>query len=188
MLFYDEPDDFEMKDGELPRSSREPGGDVSLLPTWSEAHASISEDLSQLIGASLNATDAANALDGATVIASLPLTEANCLVYVGLGIDQATGKRLSGLLLGDGASEAAIQDMVRELANVAAGAVKRRLAADGHVFTTGLPIDTELDEFRAPVEPTAQKTSCRSWVMSLPDDASVKVCCEIELRLVRTPA
>jgi CheY-specific phosphatase CheX len=109
-------------------------------------------------------------------------------VYVGLGIDQATGKRLGGLLLGgDDASEEAIHDMVRELANVAAGAVKRRLLADGHVFKTGLPIDTELGEFRAPkAEPIAQKTPCRSWVMSLPDDATVKVCCEIELRLVRT--
>jgi CheY-like chemotaxis protein len=102
----------------------------------------VGADLSQLIG-ELEVVEGwlmVGELRGACVPMSVPSEQAE--LRVSIVVEAKLVRTLAGMLLGDeGAPAAALDDMMREIANTAGGAVKRAALSDKLMVTTGLPVN-----------------------------------------------
>jgi CheY-like chemotaxis protein len=120
-------------------------GAVGELRAWRDAGALVAHELGHLVGEELRATLAPPGGDGrdrrgATI--SMSLARAQVEVQLSLVTTSPGLHRLGTKLLADPSpKEAALDDVLRELANVAGGAVKRAALSESVTLTTGLPFD-----------------------------------------------
>lgn len=117
--------------------------DVARLRAWQDMGAIVANDLAQVLGHPLEVLAGwpkrfGHGVRGAMMGMSLPSDRTD--VRLSLAVDAATAVWLSSALLGDaGADEASVDDVLRELVNTAAGAVKRAAFPEQVVMTTGIP-------------------------------------------------
>jgi hypothetical protein len=143
--------------------------DLRRLTACREMGRIVGEALGQLVGQSLETTEGwspelERELYGATIPMSLATEQSEVRVSIVTDLDSL--RVLAGLLLGDAnAPRAALDDIMREMANTAGGAVKRVALSEDISLTTGLPADDS-------AVPTAGETT-RCWVASL---AEPKLC------------
>ncbi len=117
------------------------GVDLQKLQAWGELGNLVAEDLSQLTGP-LDIREV-EGLEGEQRLGLIPLSRASdeTEMRVSVAVAAESVRALGALLLGDESpSSAAIDDMLRELANTAGGAVKRAALLEHVTATTGLPV------------------------------------------------
>jgi CheY-like chemotaxis protein len=116
--------------------------DLRNIHAFKNMGALVGADLSQLIG-ELEIVEGwlmAGELRGACVPMSVPSEQAE--LRVSIVVEAKLVRTLAGMLLGDESAPAtALDDMMREIANTAGGAVKRAALADKLMVTTGLPVN-----------------------------------------------
>jgi FixJ family two-component response regulator len=126
--------------------------DIRGLRVWQIMGAVVAEDLSQMVGQPLETTKGWPKRFGrdvrcATIPMSLPSDQVELRVSV--VIDAASVNWLGNALLGDPRpADAALDDLLRELANTAGGAVKRAALPENVTFTAGLPISGRAPHFQ----------------------------------------
>lgn len=102
----------------------------------------VGEDLAQVVGA-LEVAEGwliAGELRGAAI--PMSVTSERAEIRVSVVVETRLVKSLAEALLGDGdASSDALEDMLREIANTAGGALKRAAGLENIVVTTGLPVN-----------------------------------------------
>lgn len=111
---------------------------LAKLVAWQKLEEIVTTELSSLLGVEF-ASSATNS--NVVAAAELPLVCAAHRVELtlGIGIDAASKPTFQNLALGGDTSTEALADALRELANTAAGAVKRAALLDGAELTIGLP-------------------------------------------------
>jgi|CZKU01.1.fsa_nt_gi CheY-like chemotaxis protein len=118
--------------------------DIIRLQVWRSIGSIVATTLSEMFGQSLAARDGWPPWpDGALHTATIPMALASDEVELRLSLvaDHATLAWISEVLLGASPAEAAmVGDTLRELTNVAGGALKRAALPENVMFTTGLPI------------------------------------------------
>ena len=107
------------------------------------------------------------------VVMALPSDKAECVI--GIGVDARGASALAAAMLGGDDSPALVADAVGELANAAAGAIKRAALPAGKTMTIGLP------RIIGPLTPPA--TIGRAWQLRFPDGALLT--CLAAMRSVR---
>ncbi len=151
---------------------------VSESGTWRYLAHIVAEDLEPTIGRAmtiraLDGRPPSEGLQGSTI--TLSLVNDSSEVQLSLLVDRGSAAALSGLLLGDEGADAASQgDMLRELANVAAGAFKRFALLDHPVVTIGLPRD------EVGLQPPTAHTN--AWQLDWATDATLVVVAEARTR------
>jgi DNA-binding response OmpR family regulator len=161
------------------------GLDLRRLRAWTDMGAIVAEDLAQMIGVAIEPVEGwprqfEHALRGAAIPMSLPSEQTELRVSV--VVDMPTLAWLSRTLLGNSnVDPSAQEDFLREMANVAGGAVKRAALPDV-TLTTGIPISSH------GLRPTGDGSRC--WTMTLGGDAGyVAIMGEIRRRdNLRIPA
>jgi CheY-like chemotaxis protein len=138
--------------------------DVRRMNAWQRMGAIAGDDLGQAFGQSVEVVEGwPKHFEGKLRGASLCLSLANEQTEVRVSVvgDRAAASWLPKVLFDDSdASEGSIDDIFREMANTAAGAVKRAALIDSVHFTMGLP----KNEFAA--MPQGIATCC--WGLALP--------------------
>lgn len=107
---------------------------------WRDRQRLVYETMLDMIGVQLEPEPAApgRQLDvGGLVAMALPADRAECLV--GIGVDARGATALANAMFGGATSAEMIADAVGELANAAAGAIKRAALPAGKSFSMGLP-------------------------------------------------
>jgi CheY-like chemotaxis protein len=143
--------------------------DLRHLRACREMGAVVAEELGQMLGQSMQVAAgwspqfAENAFS-ATIPLSLASVQTE--IRVSIVIDSASLPALAGALLGDpNAPREALEDIVRELANTAGGAVKRLALTEDVTLTTGLPVNESVSG--------KEDDTTRCWVARL---AQPKLC------------
>jgi CheY-like chemotaxis protein len=109
---------------------------------------------------------------------SMTLAAEQLELCVSIVADSATRRWLGERLLGDSAaSELALDDVMRELANIAGGALKRAAGAEGPVLAAGIPIDGR--------SLPGRDTGARCWTIPLEGSAVLAVIGEVRRRANR---
>jgi CheY-like chemotaxis protein len=132
--------------------------DLDGLRVWREIDSIVATEVGEMLGATLRPEPRS---DGAIQwCGSVPLTLSadHVELLLGVGIAADANERFARDVLGTMAGEAAIGDALREIANVAGGAVKRAALGDGLAMTIGLP--TGDDVFAV--------ASARRWAATTP--------------------
>lgn len=114
--------------------------DGTHLKAWKEVEQVVTADISDMLGQNL--TVDAGKVTPVVMSAEIPLSlPAEQLEFrISVGFDQGARAKLGEVLLGDpSAPDAAMSDVVREIANTAGGAFKRAALSEGIALTTGLP-------------------------------------------------
>jgi CheY-like chemotaxis protein len=108
----------------------------------------VAEEIGQMLGQSMQVTAGwSPEMTEETFCATLPLSLASVQteVRVSIAVDAASLPALAGALLGDpGAPRDALEDIVREMANTAGGAVKRMAQTEDITLTIGLPVNEKV--------------------------------------------
>jgi CheY-like chemotaxis protein len=140
--------------------------DVARLHGWQNLGLTVAEDLGQVVGQTFTVAPGLPASFGAVAhSATIPmsLAEDQLEVRVSVAVDTAGLQWLRGAVLGDpAANEALTDDVLRELANTAGGALKRSALGDSVTLTTGIPFNERL----------ATTPNQNAWTLSLPDVAA----------------
>jgi len=137
--------------------------DITRLNIWKTMGEVVAADLAQMVGDDGPVRAGwpegfGRDLRGATIPMSLPSDQLE--VRVSILADRPVIQWLGGVLLGDPkAEEPAMNDVLRELANTAGGAVKRAALPEGIALTTGIPMN------EAPVPALGERT--KSWMMPI---------------------
>jgi CheY-like chemotaxis protein len=148
-----------------PALDRSAAAVVSGLQAWQNMGALAVNDIVQMVGEPLRVCDRApsgfaGGLRGATI--PMSLASANIEAHVSVVTDENGRHWLGRRLLGEErASEASLDDVLRELANVAGGALKRAALAESVILTTGLPLSNHA------VRLTGHGVRC--WTVTLED-------------------
>jgi CheY-like chemotaxis protein len=127
--------------------------DFTRLRAWQQMGTLVAEDLAQVVGQPLEAIDGwpqrfGSGTRGATILLSLATEQSE--VRVSVVADPPTVSWLGKALLGDtNPSDAALDDVLRELANTAGGAVKRAALPENVTLTTGMPFSDSAAELRS---------------------------------------
>ena len=114
-------------------------------------------------------------------VATIPMVLARDHIELAISIvaDRDACEWLAATLLGDAnANEAAIDDVLRELANVAGGSLKRGVLPEGLVLSTGIPVGGDA-RFADALNAGA---SVRSWCLELDDHVSLTVIADVRAR------
>jgi CheY-like chemotaxis protein len=120
------------------------GGDITHTQSWATVEDGMCGDVGDMLAMPLTPMKATNVLKGAVVGAQLPLSMASesFEVRVAVAADAESARALAAHLFGNpDAPEGDVRDMMREMANIAAGCFKRTSAAEGRMLTTGLPLN-----------------------------------------------
>jgi hypothetical protein len=117
---------------------------VDELRTWRCLGDVVADDLEIMLGRPLTVEEGwpklAEPIRLATISMSLPSEQLE--LCVSLVADTLTRRWLGETLVGDvDAADEILDDLMREMANVAGGALKLAAVAEGAVLTTGLPVD-----------------------------------------------
>jgi CheY-like chemotaxis protein len=124
------------------------GVDIARLDAWNNMGSIVSEDLGRMLGQAIASVDegqneAPASLESmATYGAMIPLSLVTEQVElrVSIVVDVPTASWLASVLLGESNPSAeTIDDILREMANTAGGAVKRAALPEDVTLTTGLP-------------------------------------------------
>jgi CheY-like chemotaxis protein len=148
------------------------GFDAARLDAWQRLGLHVAEDLGQMVGHAVEARRGwpegfSKALRAGSISMALPSERVELRVSV-VADDRAL-RWLGENLLGDAnATVEALDDVLRELANTAGGALKRMAVEESVVLTTGLPSNEAISEPDA----STPATGClSSWVVVLADGA-----------------
>lgn len=115
--------------------------ELTQLLAWREGPAMITQDLTTLLGMPFTFSTGRGVAHDDELVAMLPL----CLpdvdrdIGVYIAIDERSAHTLGEIMFGQPCTAVELRDLVGETANVAAGALKRALSAEGKSVTTGLP-------------------------------------------------
>lgn len=116
--------------------------DLRQLKAFKNMGSIVGEDLTQVFGP-VTVTDGwqmSGEMRGARIPMSIASEQAE--IRVSIVVEAKLLRTLAGLLLGDeNSSDAALEDMLREIANTAGGAVKRAAELENVEITTGLPVN-----------------------------------------------
>ncbi len=112
---------------------------IGRVRIFSEVESIVAQELSELLGASLHQSCCETRSLAHTSVIALTLATDHLQVQLGIGIDEPTANHLTETLLGGDASIEAILDALREMANIAGGAIRRAALDDGMSFAMGLP-------------------------------------------------
>lgn len=113
---------------------------------WDEAPAVVMKDVGDMLQEEMQVVAHGEGLADIAYGAELALTLASeeLELRIAVGVGASSLKQLAGTIFGDpNAPESAQRDIVREMANLAAGAIKRAALDEGAAFTIGLPFDTD---------------------------------------------
>jgi CheY-like chemotaxis protein len=128
----------------------------------------VAEEISQMLGQPLQVTSGWSPdIDSKSLSATIPLSLASVQteVRVTVVIEAKSLPNLAGVLLGDNnAPREALEDIVREIANISGGAVKRLAMTEDVTLTTGLPVSE-------PVIVPKDNDTTRCWVARLAEPA-----------------
>lgn len=125
--------------------------DVSQLQAWENLGTLVAEDLTQITSQTYTVSPGwparfTHGVESATI--PMSLAEDRLEVRISIAVDSLTLSWLREALLGDAAAdEAATDDVLRELANTAGGAVKRAALCENITLTTGLPVNDQAASF-----------------------------------------
>lgn len=123
----------------------------------------VAEEIGQMLGQSMLVTagwSAEMSEDSFSATIPLSLASVQTEVRVSIVIDAASLPNLAGALLGDpNAPRDALEDIVREIANTAGGAVKRLAMTEDVTLTTGLPVNEKVS--------AREDDTMRCWVARL---------------------
>ena len=119
--------------------------DVARLNVWQTLGCIVADDLAQMMGLAVQTSAGWPRRFGRTArAATIPMSLASEQIElrISIAIDEQTAKWLGATLLGNpAAGKAEIDDVLRELANTAGGAVKRAALPENVTLTTGLPVN-----------------------------------------------
>jgi DNA-binding response OmpR family regulator len=157
-----------------------PPSKLTGLRAWEYLGDVVVDDFVSLFGKPLALEErwlkSAASLHVATISMSLPREQLE--LCISIGADPSTRCVLGQHLLGDAdASEDALDDVMRELANVAGGALKRAAIPEGSVLATGIPVEGR--------SLPARENGTRMWAIPLGGDAEVIVVGEVRRRVNR---
>jgi DNA-binding response OmpR family regulator len=131
---------------------------IASLSIWSNVVDVVAGSLGELIGEPFVLDAGSGRLVESASSIPLTLTTEEIQLRIGLGIDLETMAALQATLLGGDTSPDAVADAMREIANTAAGGIKRAGLDNGVEFTIGLPSNTNILACEA-------TTAHRSWTL-----------------------
>ncbi len=162
----------------LPQPERTPASavtDLRKLDAFDDMGRVVSADLEQFFGEVEISEQwlVSGELRGASI--PMSVTTENAEIRVSIVVQAQVIRQLAGILLGnEDATPPELDDMLRELANTAGGAVKRAADKEGVAVTTGLPVND------APGPVHNEMTRC--WTMRLATGGSIGIIGEIHRR------
>lgn len=118
--------------------------DVTGLRALQNLGCAIAEDISQMVGQGISASEGfpegfQEGLAAATI--PMSLADARVEIRVSVVVDDRAARWFKGAVLGNpDAGDDARDDALREFANLAGGALKRRALAENITLTTGIPL------------------------------------------------
>jgi len=119
------------------------GSDLTAQKHWRDARSVVHAALSNMLGCKLNLSAEAAPVSQPAFAASLPLVGAGDAgnLELAIAVSSSTMRELAMVLTGDDAlGRADLEDIVREMSNQAAGAIKRAASEEGISYTLGLPV------------------------------------------------
>ncbi len=128
------------------------------LPMWKDIEQIVGAELGELIGEAFTPDEATCCPVVQASSIPLTLTTEQIQIKIGLGIDDTTMGALQATLLGGDTSPEAVADAMRELANTAGGAIKRKALDGGVEFAIGLPSNANILVFES-------KPAHRAWTL-----------------------
>jgi len=153
---------------------------VELLCSWQNLGDVIADDLESLLGRSLiieeNWPEFGNSLQLAAI--SMTLASEQLELCISIAADARARSWLGENLLGDPAApDEALDDVMREMANISGGALKRAALAEGPVLSTGIPVDgRSLPE---------RDSGARCWTVPVAEGVTIAVIGEVRRRANR---
>lgn len=135
-----------------------------------------------MFGLTCSLKQGSNVLEKTALVMSLPLTlpSEGLEVRVSVGLDVAEASALARHVLGtDDCDLTVVKDLLRETSNVAAGVFKRTAAAEGCVFTTGLPTVARNDQTRPDPSYTLE------WFIEADDGIRLPIRMDVKPRVPR---
>jgi CheY-like chemotaxis protein len=153
---------------------------VDALRAWRGLGDVVAEDLETMLNRSLTVEEGwppfGESIQLATISMALPSEHVElCLSLVA---DTPTRRWLGETLLGDAdASEEAIDDLMREMVNVAGGALKLAVIAEGPTLTTGIPVDGR--------SLPGRDSGAKCWTIPLDVGVSIAIIGEVRRRANR---
>jgi hypothetical protein len=151
---------------------------VESARAWQFLGDVVADDLEQMFGQNVRVARRASPTSSAVRLASIPMVLASDRLELSIALvaDREACRWLGDNLLceSDPTTEM-LDDVLREMANVAGGAVKRAMLPEGLVLSTGLPVGG--DAGAMPANPTR-----RTWSVVLDGGVSIAVVAEIRAR------
>lgn len=117
---------------------------LATIPMWKDIEQIVGAELGELIGEAFTPDFATSSSIVQAASIPLTLTTEQIQIKIGLGIDGSTMGALQATLLGGDMNPEALADAMRELANTAGGAIKRKALDTGVEFTIGLPSNANI--------------------------------------------
>jgi len=154
------------------------------LRAWQYLGDVIADDLETMIGRSLVIEERwptfTEGTQSAAISMTLPAEQLELCISIVANV--TTRRWLGENLLGDpAATDETLDDVMREMANIAGGALKRAALVEGPVLTTGIPVDSRSLPRR--------ESGARCWTIPLDGAASIAVIGEVRRRAnCRIPA
>ena len=111
---------------------------LDRLQAWRNLEGLVSGELGSMLGVDLTVGSGSGKIRYAAEI-PLSVPSEKVEIRLALGIDEGSVGPLGQQLFGDNVDSDAIDDALREMANMAGGAFKRHALDDGATFTLGLP-------------------------------------------------
>jgi CheY-like chemotaxis protein len=162
-----------------PHGSRPTQRTVAAARAWRFLGDIVTQDLEQVLG--MIELSRRAPMSPPIRIATIPMVFARDNIELAISIvaDKVACAWLAATLIGDpNADDAAIDDALRELANVAGGALKRAILPEGLVLSTGLPVGGDA---RLATELNASAT-VRSWCLAVDTGAVFTVIADVRPR------
>jgi DNA-binding response OmpR family regulator len=135
--------------------------DLQKLRFWRELDAIVASELGEMLSSQLGADTARELEVPWAASVSLSLAVEKVELRFGIGLEPSIAAPFAQQILGGEASRDAFSDALRELANVAGGAIQRAAVAEGLAIKIGLPTNQNL--FAAP----GARTWCASTASGL---------------------
>jgi len=153
---------------------------VEGLVAWQNLGDVIADDLESLLGRSLMIEESWPEFGNSMQVAAISMTLASeqLELCISIAADARARKWLGENMLGDpDAPDEALDDVMREMANLAGGALKRAALAEGPVLSTGIPVDgRSLPE---------QDSGARCWSVPIAHGMTIAVIGEVRRRANR---
>jgi CheY-like chemotaxis protein len=123
-----------------------PLSDLDKVRAWRELDTIVSVELGEQLGTGLHAVDDAPREIAFSGAVSLSLAVEKVELQLSIGIEREMVAAFGGALLDGDTSDAMLADALRELANVAGGAIKRAAGNDAMAVTIGLPTNASVED------------------------------------------